>query len=404
MSDFFQNGPIATFHNLTNRPVESLEGEIRELVGRRPVALVLPSLFEEIGTPALDKIVAELSNVDYLTKIVIGLDRANEAEFQQAREYFARLPQRTWILWNDGPRLSNLREELADRGLYTGEPGKGRNVWMCYGFVLAVDEVEVVALHDGDILTYDRSLLARLIYPALHRAFPYEFTKAYFSRIGGGRLHGRVARLFVTPLIRALRMLFPTSKYLEYMDAFRYPLAGEMSIGMGTLSTLRIPSDWGLEIGLLTEMYRNLSVKQICQVDISDNYEHKHKPLDLSQRSSGLGRMAEEIAKSLFRSLAAIGYDLQPARFQTIRATYYRQALEMLERYERDASMNGLALDLHMEEQAIELFTDAIMDAGERFIRNPRERALIPSWRRVRSAVPDIYERFREAVELDNAD
>jgi glucosyl-3-phosphoglycerate synthase len=36
----------------------------------------------------------------------------------------------------------------------------------------------------------------------------------------------------------------------------------------------RIPGDWGLEVGTLAEIYRNVVPGRVCQADLSDNYEH----------------------------------------------------------------------------------------------------------------------------------
>ena len=64
--------------------------------------------------------------------------------------------------------------------------------------------------------------------------------------------------------------------------------------------------------------------------------------------------------------------------------------------------MNGLSLDRHSEEQAVELFASNLLEAGNRFLENPRERPFIPSWNRVQAAVPGLLARMHEAVELDN--
>jgi glucosyl-3-phosphoglycerate synthase len=64
--------------------------------------------------------------------------------------------------------------------------------------------------------------------------------------------------------------------------------------------------------------------------------------------------------------------------------------------------MNGLTLDIHAEEKAVELFAQNIMKAGEAFLDKPMETPFIPSWNRVISAKPDILERLYEAVEADN--
>ena len=114
MSDFYQNGIITNFHNLSDRAVEDLEKELVAFSRTRPMSLVLPSLYSELEGPALDNIINELTKVPYLSEIVIGLDRADETEFTHARKFFDRLPQHHRILWNDGPRLRALDEKLRD--------------------------------------------------------------------------------------------------------------------------------------------------------------------------------------------------------------------------------------------------------------------------------------------------
>ena len=116
MSDFHQNGIITDFHNLTRRPVETLEAELVAFSVRRPMSLILPSLFSELEGPALSHIVDEIARVPYLSEVVIGLDRADREQFLRARDFFARLPQHHRILWNDGPRLRSLDAELEAQG------------------------------------------------------------------------------------------------------------------------------------------------------------------------------------------------------------------------------------------------------------------------------------------------
>ncbi|HBS41558.1 MAG TPA: glycosyl transferase, partial [Oceanospirillales bacterium] len=205
MADFYQNGVITTLHNLVDRPVEDMERELMSFSRTRPMSLVLPSLYSELATDALDNIVNELTSVPYLNEIIIGLDRADESEFNHAKEFFSRLPQHHRILWNDGPRLKKLDELLQKEGLAPEEMGKGRNVWYCYGYVLASGRAGAVGLHDCDIVTYDRSLLARLMYPVANPTFNYVFAKGYYTRIADQKLNGRVSRLLVTPLLRTLK-------------------------------------------------------------------------------------------------------------------------------------------------------------------------------------------------------
>jgi glucosyl-3-phosphoglycerate synthase len=404
MGDFYQNGIITTLHNMSDRPLAELEADLLRFSRRRPMGLILPSLYSELEGAALPRILDHLAEVPYLSEIVVGLDRADEDQYRSALAFFARLPQHHRVLWNDGPRLQALDRELQRFDIAPREAGKGRNVWYCMGYTLASQRAESVALHDCDILTYDRSLLARLIYPVAHPNFNYEFCKGFYARVADGKINGRVSRLLVTPLLRALKKTLGDMEFLEYMDSFRYPLAGEFSFRRDVLNDIRIPSDWGLEIGVLSEMYRNYANNRLCQADIADIYDHKHQELSAEDASRGLSKMSTDIAKALFRKLATRGVTFNTETFRSLKATYYRIALDFVETYHNDAVMNGLSLDIHQEEQAVELFAQNIMKAGEAFLAHPMERPFIPSWSRVESAIPDILERLRDAVEQDNLD
>ena len=171
MGDFHQNGVITTLHNLSNRSLNDMEQELLEFSKTRPMALILPSLYSELQGDALPAIIEHLKEVPYLNQIIIGLDRADQAQYRDAIGVFSALPQHHRVLWNDGPRLQALDAKLQALGLAPKELGKGRNVWYCMGYTLASGKAESVALHDCDITTYDRELLARLIYPVANPRF-----------------------------------------------------------------------------------------------------------------------------------------------------------------------------------------------------------------------------------------
>jgi glucosyl-3-phosphoglycerate synthase len=396
--DFFQNGTITTLHKLCQRPIEQMETELTQFSAERPMALILPSLYSELEGPALPKIVEELKLATYISDIIVGLDQADEKQFAHAREFFSGLPQNVHILWNDGPWLREIDAQLQSQNLAPTQAGKGRNVWNCMGYALALDHIEAIALHDCDILTYDRSLPARLFYAVASPAFSFDFCKGYYSRINGDKLSGRATRLFVTPLLRALKKVVGQMDYLDFMDSFRYPLSGEFSLSRDFVKTLRIPSDWGLEVGVLSEVYRTLSRNRVCQVDIADQYDHKHQELSEDDASRGLSRMSVEIAKSLYRKLATEGVTLSNEDFRSIKAAYYRIALDSTEQYFYDAKINGLQYERHIEECSIELFAQSVMSAGEMFLTNPMESPFIPNWNRVHDAYPDICQQLLQAV------
>ncbi|MBN2424861.1 MAG: glycosyl transferase [Calditrichaceae bacterium] len=401
MSDFFQNGTITTLHNLKKMSLEELEQKLSHYAITRPISLILPSLYSELEGEALPNIINELKKVSYLGEIVIGLDKASKEEFDKAKKFFSQLHQPHKIIWNRGPRIQELFKLLEENNLSAGSEGKGRNVWICLGYIIAHGLARVIALHDCDILTYDRSLLARLVYPIASTNMNFRFCKGYYSRVSD-RLNGRVARLFITPFVRAMNRILGHIDYLDFIDSFRYPLAGEISIHKDVAHQLRLPTDWGLEIGTLNEIYRNYAKNQMCQVDILDNYDHKHQDLGEENPNAGLAKMSIDIAKSFYRVLAGRGVIFSDQYFRTIKASYLRTALDFLEQYSHDAEINGLVYNRHAEEKAIEVFLRSIILAGDQFLANPLELPSIPNWNRIQSAIPEFYEMLIHAVELDN--
>ena len=402
MSEFSQNGVVATLHDFSNRDLKDLERDLKKFSKDRKMELILPCLYSELEGSALPNIVSEISKTNYLNHIIIGLDRANEEQAKKAWNFFKKLNCPFTILWNDGPNLLKLDKELKNYNLSPQELGKGRNVWYCLGMAIARGEARSIAFHDCDILTFDRRLLAKLFYPVVNPLFNFEFCKGYYPRVAEGKMNGRVSRLLVTPLLTAMEKTVGHNDYLDYMKAFKYPLAGEFSFRRNLMADMRIPCDWGIEIGILSEMYRNQASNRICQVDLADTYDHKHQDLSIDDQTKGLSKMSIDIIKTLIKKLATQGNSFSLETFRSIKATYYRNALDMIDIYRSDALMNGLKYDSHMEEKAVELFALNIMKAGESFFENPMDTPFIPTWSRVNSAIPNFMHRLKQKVELDN--
>ncbi len=405
MSDFHQTGSITTLHRLGPTDLERLEAELRIHAHARPIALVLPCLFDEVRDTALAAIIERLRGVPYLHQVVVCVDGAERREeFDEMRAAFEGVPtldgRGAVLIWSDGPRLRSIRDRLRAESLDPGERGKGRATWLAYGYVLATAEAHVVAVHDCDIRDYPRELLARLCFPTVHPNLNYEFAKGYYGRVTD-RLYGRVTRLFMTPFLRAMKSVLGPLPLLDYLDSFRYPLAGECAMTTDLVRINRIPSDWGLEVGVLAEVFRNCSAKRICQVELVENYEHKHRQLSESDPSTGLHRMVVDIASSLIRNLASYGVQFDAGFLNTLIAAYLRTAQDAVACYSDDAALNGLAFDRHEEEVAVETFARALRTAGLSFVRDPMGAPQIPNWSRVTSALPDLLDELRGAVEAD---
>jgi glucosyl-3-phosphoglycerate synthase len=400
VSDFYQTGNITTLHQLSRDGLDRLESELGRYSRERPIGLVLPALYSEFERPAMAAIVDELSRVDYLQHIVVALGRASKAEYLRAREFMSGLPCRVTTLWIDSPRVQSLFRLLDDHGLTAGEDGKGRSCWLSYGYLLASGDCDVIALHDCDVVNYDRSFLARLCYPVVNPNLDFEFSKGYYARVTD-RMHGRVTRLFMTPLIRALEGMAPASPLLRFLDSFRYCLAGEFAMKANLARVNRIPGDWGLEVGVLAEVHRNCSPHRICQVDLADCYEHKHQALSPGDPSRGLRRMTCDIAKTLFRTLAGEGVVLGDGHLRTLGVRYVRLAEDSITRYYADALLNDLEFDRHAEEQAVATFARSLTEASAEFLEDPLGLPLIPNWNRVVAAIPEFFELLTQSVTDD---
>ena len=400
MGDFHQTGDIATLHRFHTASLEQLEGELEKFSAARPITLVLPALFSELNRPALQRIVAELKEVRYLHQIVVSLDNADGDGFQHAKEFFAVLPQRVGIIWNSGERTKKLYDLLDRHGLKIAPGGKGCAVWIALGYALAEGRSHMVALHDCDIVNYERGLLARLCYPVANPNLNYEFCKGYYSRVSD-RIYGRVTRLFVTPLIRAMQKVFGYKPVLVYLDSFRYPLAGEFALTTELARVNRIHGDWGMDFGILAEVFRNCSTQRICQVDLIESYDHKHQPISEADPEKGLFKMSIDIAKTFFRTMASEGAVLSDGVIETLLTTYLRTARDTIKKYHDDAMINNLPFDRHQEELAVRTFAQGLRMAGSSFLADPLERPEMPNWNRVTSAVPQFLTMLRETVEND---
>ncbi|MGF1567377.1 MAG: glucosyl-3-phosphoglycerate synthase [Nodosilinea sp.] len=393
---------ITTIHDL-GCDLERLEDRLTELSQNQPTAVLIPSLYEELERPALATIRDHLSHCTFVNNVIICLYAETFEQYVHAVQFFEPLPQPTFVLWENGPRVTAILQTLKDQGLDLLKfRGKGRAVWL--GLGVASLDAAAIALHDADITTYDRSYPLKLLYPLLEQEFGIAFSKAYYARIGEDprSFHGRVTRLFVTPLITSLMELFGYRDYLRYLDAYRYPLSGEFALTSDLALNTRIPGNWGLEVGLLAEVYRNIALKRVAQVDLG-LFEHKHQGLGTST-NSGLQKMCRDILQSVFRTLTeteqvVIGAD----HIRALRIKYRREAQNLARQYFVDARFNHLDYDRHKEEMTIETFEQVILEAGTQYLADPTGTQ-IPDWTRALAVTPDLREQLLDAVISDMAE
>lgn len=403
MPDFSQSGLITTLHELGTVNLEKLELMLDEATQRYKIGLVLPVTADDMRAEPFPRIIDHLSQANYIDSIVIALGVApDEKDYRETKQFISKLGDKAEVLWTDGPRVQQLYQNLIDLDFNVSVPGKGRSVWTAFGYLLADPKLKAFALHDCDIVDYDRVVLGRLCLPMAHPSLDFEFCKAYYAR-ATDRMHGRVVRLLVAPLLRGLLTVLGPNRFLNYLDSFRYPLSGEFAVTSTLARSNRIPSDWGLEVGTLAEVFRNTSLKRVCQVDLCRLYEHKHQSLSLEDSSKGLMKMATDILTSILRTLASMGTVLNSSHFVALRSAYVRSAQDAIRQYHADALINGLEYDRHSEEQAVEAFSGRIMVAAESFMQDPLGEEAIPNWTRVLTAIPNFPQQLRDAARADAA-
>jgi glucosyl-3-phosphoglycerate synthase len=312
-------------------------------------------------------------------------------------------------VWVNGPGIQRIFKKLQAQKIPIGVPGKGQSVWISLGYFFAKEACDVIALHDCDIVTYDRLLLGRLIEPTANPNNDFEFCKGYYARVSPTvmEMKGRGTRLFVTPFVEALTRIMHhrehhlLEEFFRYHRAFRYPLAGEFSFLTRLGQALNIAYDWGLEVSTLSEVHERLTPKKIAQIDLCKNYEHKHQGLSEQDPGGGLHRMIVDISKFYLNYIRSHGMPIDDAFIDMLQRTYYNAALGFVKSYSDDAESNNLVYDRHQEELSVRYFRDFIGTAWEQ-ARGEKGGTQIPSWNRVIYSVPDIYQDLVRVVEEEN--
>ncbi len=393
---------ITTIHDF-GCDLELLEARLTQLTETVSTAVLIPALYEELERPALTKIRDQLALCKFVNNVVVALNAQTQEQYAQAVEFFSVLPQPTFVIWENGSRVTQLLESLRSKGLdLLRFKGKGQAVWL--GLGIASLQAEAIALHDADIITYDTSYPLKLLFPLVEKDLGIAFNKAYYARIGGEPegFQGRVVRLFVTPLLSALTDLLGYQNYLRYLSAYRYPLSGEFALTNDLALNTRIPGNWGLEIGLLGEVYRNVAEKRIAQIDLGI-FDHKHQSIGQSS-NEGLRKMCRDIFRSILRTLTETErVVISREHIHALRIKFRREAQDFSRQYFVDARFNNLNYDRHQEEVIVEVFEQVIAEAGELFFENPAG-AQIPDWTRALAAMPALREQLREASKRDMAD
>jgi glucosyl-3-phosphoglycerate synthase len=210
-----------------------------------------------------------------------------------------RVPLLDEIVLMDSNSTDSTRDIAADLGVpvyihqevlpqYGAREGKGEALWKS----LYVTSGDIIIWVDTDIVNFHPRFVYGLIGPLLHRT-KLMFVKGYYRRplrtgkgLQPGR-GGRVTELTARPL---LNLFYPG------ISGVIQPLSGEYGGRRRVLEELPFSSGYGVEIGLLIDVFEKHKLASMAQVDLLERI-HKNQPL------ANLGKMSFAIIQTLCRKL-----------------------------------------------------------------------------------------------------
>jgi len=166
--------------------------------------------------------------------------------------------------------------------------GKGAALWKA----LFVTRGDIIVCIDADIKNFDIHFIYGLIGPFLENS-RILFAKAFYRRpfIIDNSIYnnygGRVTEILVRPLLSA---------FVPELAAINQPLSGEYAFLRAPIETVPFSSGYGVEIGLIFDLYKKYGIECFAQVDMGVRH-HRNRPV------GELGKMAFGILQTMFRKL-----------------------------------------------------------------------------------------------------
>lgn len=167
-------------------------------------------------------------------------------------------------------------------------PGKGEALWKS----LLVTKGDIIAWIDTDIVNIHPRFVYGIIGPLLLNR-NIQFVKGFYRRplrvgdkvqAGGG---GRVTELTARPL---LNLFYPE------LSGVVQPLSGEYAGRREALEKATFASGYGVETGLLIDIFEQYGLRAIAQVDLLERIHH-------NQELEALGKMSFAIIQTVLRKL-----------------------------------------------------------------------------------------------------
>jgi glucosyl-3-phosphoglycerate synthase len=301
-----RESPAAVLAVKTRRPMSVQHPD--ETAGAQAISILVDKWFAENTFEA-----AEFDDIDQLVQlkrqhgltISLALPALNEAETVGKvirtikRALMQRAPLLDEIVLIDSNSTDRTREIAAGLGVpvhihqellpdYGPRRGKGEALWKS----LLVTRGDIVAWIDTDIVNIHPRFVYGILGPMLQNP-AVKFVKGFYRRplrvgekiqAGGG---GRVTELTARPL---LNLFYPE------LSGVVQPLAGEYAGRRDALEQLPFFSGYGVETGLLVDVFERFGLPAIAQVDLLERIHH-NQPLE------ALSKMSFAILQAVIRKL-----------------------------------------------------------------------------------------------------
>jgi glucosyl-3-phosphoglycerate synthase len=226
--------------------------------------------------------------------VSLALPALNEAETVGRvistiqKEMIERIPLVDEIVLVDSSSTDSTRSIARSLGIpvhihqeilpaHGARAGKGEALWKS----LFVTTGDIIIWIDTDIVNIHPRFVYGLLGPMITHP-EIQFVKGFYRRplkvndrlqAGGG---GRVTELTARPL---LNLFFPE------LSGIIQPLSGEYGGRRAALEQLPFSSGYGVEIGLLTDVFERFGLDAIAQVDLQERVHHNQPLESLSKMS-----------------------------------------------------------------------------------------------------------------------
>jgi glucosyl-3-phosphoglycerate synthase len=161
-----------------------------------------------------------------------------------------------------------VRARRAGADVIRNDRGRGKGQALCCG--VAHTRADVVVFLDGDVSDFSSRFVTQLVAPLLagERA---QMVKAAYRRPLDGQPEegGRVTELVARPLLE---------RFYPELAGIAQPLSGECAIRRRALEAVTLADGYGIEIGLLIDIYSRFGIEAIAEVDLDERI-HRNRPL-----------------------------------------------------------------------------------------------------------------------------